>query len=395
MHALTALLLLVVVAAGQAHWATLGLSVAYAVIYWVGYGYNNKKLREGVFIRSGLWLFVLTLVWVAMLPFGVTAVYLVFPLYFLYLDAMPDWRGIIAVACATAVSIVSQYPHITGPGILGPTVSALVTITITFAFRALKTISQERQELIDELLRTQNQLAETERAAGMAAERQRIAHEIHDTLAQGLSSIQMLLHVAEADVRAELGDAPVLRKLELARHTAADNLSEARAMIAALQPAALSKTSLEGALMRVAQSASGVSGVAEHSDREALSTDILVEGDERQLPMKVEATLLRIAQGAMGNVIKHANAERCRVTLTYAEDEVRLDVVDNGVGFDPQAVADRPAGLGHIGLAAMRQRAAECGGDLTVESQPGAGCAVSVAIPLIPDDAPEEATVEG
>ena len=166
-------------------------------------------------------------------------------------------------------------------------------------------------------------------------------------------------------------------------------------MIAALQPAALSKTSLEGALMRVAQSASGVSGVAEHSDREALSTDIVVEGDERQLPMKVEATLLRIAQGAMGNVIKHANAERCRVTLTYAEDEVRLDVVDNGVGFDPQAVADRPAGLGHIGLAAMRQRAAECGGDLTVESQPGAGCAVSVAIPLIPDDAPEDPTAQG
>ena len=104
--------------------------------------------------------------------------------------------------------------------------------------------------------------------------------------------------------------------------------------------------SLEGALHRVAESFVGV------------DWSIQVDGDERQLPMKTEAALLRIGQGAMGNVAKHANATRCAVTLPYSADEIRLDVVDDGDGFVPQDVADRPAGLGHIGINAMRQRAA-------------------------------------
>lgn len=141
-------------------------------------------------------------------------------------------------------------------------------------------------------------------------------------------------------------------------------------MIAALQPAALSKTSLEGALHRVAEQIVGP------------EVSIDVEGCERQLPMKTEAALLRIGQGALGNVAKHAQATRCRVTLTYGEDEVRLDVVDNGKGFDPEQVAGRPAGLGHIGISAMRQRANEIGGTLDVESAPGGGTAISVAIPI-------------
>lgn len=98
--------------------------------------------------------------------------------------------------------------------------------------------------------------------------------------------------------------------------------------------------------------------------------------------MRTEAALLRIGQGALGNVAKHSQAERCQVTLTYADDEVRLDVVDNGQGFDPEQVANRPAGLGHIGINAMRQRAEEQGGTLEVESAPGDGTAVSVALPI-------------
>ena len=67
---------------------------------------------------------------------------------------------------------------------------------------------------------------------------------------------------------------------------------------------------------------------------------IVVDGDERQLPMRTEASLLRIAQGALGNVAKHAQAERCHVTLSYGEKEVRLDIVDDGVGFNPELIAD-------------------------------------------------------
>ena len=97
--------------------------------------------------------------------------------------------------------------------------------------------------------------------------------------------------------------------------------------------------------------------------------------------MRLEAGLLRIAQGAMSNVVKHAGATKSRVTLTFAPDEIRLDVVDNGRGFDVGAAPQRPSGLGHIGIDAMRTRAAELGGELVVESTPGGPTAVSVAIP--------------
>ena len=106
------------------------------------------------------------------------------------------------------------------------------------------------------------------------------------------------------------------------------------------------------------------------------------EGMERQLPMKTEAALLRIAQGAVGNIVKHAHASRARVTVTYEADEVRVDVVDNGRGFEPETVSSAPAGLGHIGLSAMRRRAQELGGEVVIESAPGEGTAVSVSMPL-------------
>lgn len=370
-HILTAMLLVVIVIASvrlptNESLTMISLSCLYGAVYFIG----NRHLKEP--LAQQLWLLALTCIWVIMVPIQTSAVYLVFALYFLYLQILDDIRGLIAVIGATIVSVVSQYPHITIGSVLGPCVAAMVSVGINYAFQALWTVSQERQELIDELLQTRTQLAETERAAGIAAERQRIAHEIHDTLAQGLSSIQMLLHVAERDLEKIPDDAAqsAVRRIQQARTTAADNLGEARAMIAALQPAALSKTSLEGALHRVAQSVVGT------------EISVVVEGEERQLPMRTEASLLRIAQGAVGNVGKHAHADRCRITLTYGEEEIRLDIVDDGIGFDPASIGARPAGLGHIGLDAMRQRAYEQGGSLSVESEPGGGTAVSVALPV-------------
>ena len=349
------------------------VAVILCILFAFFYTMAVTRIRDRLMLKI-MWLAGLTAVWVIMLPIIPVSVYCVFPLFFLYLRVLPDYRGMIAVVGATCVAILNFRAHLTYGAVMGPTASALVVIGIHLAFQALWKGAREREELIDELIETRSQLAATERAAGIVAERQRIAHEIHDTLAQGLSSIQMLLRVGEQEIEqsalAEAEKTKVLKYMELARNTAAYNLSEARAMIAALQPAALSKTSLEGALHRVAESFVGV------------DWSIQVDGDERQLPMKTEAALLRIGQGAMGNVAKHANATRCAVTLTYSADEIRLDVVDDGDGFVPQDVADRPAGLGHIGINAMRQRAAELGGTLEVESQPGEGTAVTVALPV-------------
>lgn len=341
----------------------LGLLFGFAAVYYWGTFFLDNAPTWPIFS----WLLVLTVMWVVLLPIEPLAVYLVFPLFFLYLNAFPDYRGITAVIGATVVAIFGNYPEFSPGSVVGPALAALVTIAIFFAFRRLWLAHLDREHLFRELL-------DARREAGMVAERQRIAHEIHDTLAQGLSSIQMLLHVAEQEI-SKGNDTGAIKHIGLARSTAADNLSEARAMIAALQPAALEQASLEGALHRIAES-STVPEVA-----------VTVEGAARPLPMRVEATLLRIAQGALGNVEKHAKARRAKLTLTFEPDEVRMDVVDHGAGFNPAEVAERPAGLGHIGLAAMHSRAEEVGGTLTVESTPGLGTAVSVAIPTVDSDA--------
>lgn len=323
------------------------------------------------------WTGALSLLWGLLLPVAPVAIYLVFPLFFIYLQIIGGIAGVLAVVAIAVVAVVAQIPEgLTVGGVMGPSVSALVTLAIYYAFNKLARANQERQDLIDQLMATRSELAKTQHSAGVVAERQRIAHEIHDTLAQGLSSIQMLLHVAENEIESSsLSDteqAAPLKRIALARTVAADNLSEARAMIAALQPAALSTDSLHSALQRMADNHSEVSGVAFEVD---------VDGPDRQLAMREEAALLRIAQGAVANVVAHAEAARCRISLSYGDAEVRLDVVDNGRGFDPADVARRPAGLGHVGLSAMQQRAGELAGVLTVESAPGEGTAISVALP--------------
>lgn len=342
----------------------------FAGLYFVGSYYLERM--TGVWKLA--WLIALTVVWIADILVASAGIYLLFVLFFLYLRVLGMVWGSISVIFGTAVSVGIQIPQgLTFGGVMGPVVSALVTVAIFYSFTRLHEINTERTALIRELMETREQLAETERAAGVAGERQRIAHEIHDTLAQGLSSIQMLLHAANRDLDGDINVDKARERIGLARQTAADNLQEARAMIAALQPAALSQTSLVGALDRMAQ------GFAAAAD---LNIEVEADGEVTQLPMKLEAVLLRIAQGAVGNVAKHAQATRARITVSYSDDAVRVDIVDNGVGFDVKAVESRPAGLGHIGLAAMKRRAEEVSGEVVIESSPGNGTAVSVSVPL-------------
>lgn len=348
----------------------LVLLSVFAGLYFVGSYYLERM--TGVWKLA--WLIALTVVWIADILVASAGIYLLFVLFFLYLRVLGMVWGSISVIFGTAVSVGIQIPQgLTFGGVMGPVVSALVTVAIFYAFTRLHEINTERTALIRELMETREQLAETERAAGVAGERQRIAHEIHDTLAQGLSSIQMLLHAANRDLDGDINVVKARERIGLARQTAADNLQEARAMIAALQPAALSQTSLVGALDRMAQ------GFAAAAD---LNIEVEADGEVTQLPMKLEAVLLRIAQGAVGNVAKHAQATRARITVSYSDDAVRVDIVDNGVGFDVKAVESRPAGLGHIGLAAMKRRAEEVSGEVVIESSPGNGTVVSVSVPL-------------
>ncbi|EFK55411.1 sensor histidine kinase [Corynebacterium genitalium ATCC 33030] len=341
------------------------------------YSFGALQMRRWNAIARVLWMLALTAVWVAAMFLTPVAVYWVFILFFLFMRAFNGWYGVVGVVGVLAISILVQIPDgLTLGGVMGPTVSALVVIMITYAFKVIARVSAEREALIQELVDTQEALALKEREAGVVQERQRLAHEIHDTVAQSLSSIQMLLHAAERDLMSSGLErealASPLRRIEVARHSASDNLAETRAMIAALTPAPLSETSLPEALERIAGS---------FAQAGEMDITVDVDGQPRQLPMRVEAGLLRIAQGAVGNVVKHSGASMARVTLTFAPDEVRLDVVDNGQGFDVDALPERPSGLGHLGLDAMRTRARELGGELIIESAPSGSTALSIVVP--------------
>lgn len=355
--------------------ALLHIVLVTAFSFLVFYGIVEMARWGG--LGRATWLFGISAVWVADIAISPVAVYWVFILFFIYLRAFNDWRGIAWVVAGLATTIAVQVPvGLTLGGVMGPTLSAVVVIAINYAFTTIGRVSTEREALIDELMATREQLAASERDAGAAQERERLAHEIHDTVAQNLSSIQMLLHAAERDLHAtgaseKMLEAP-LKRMEAARRAASNNLAETRAMIAALTPAGLREASISEALGRIAHdfAATGDMGI-----------EVETHGEPRQLPMRTEAGLLRIAQGAVSNAVQHSGAQRVRVTLNYEPDGVRLDVVDNGVGFDVAAQENTPAGLGHLGLNAMRSRAAELGGELTIESAPGGPTALSVAVP--------------
>ncbi|SDL98801.1 Signal transduction histidine kinase [Corynebacterium mycetoides] len=332
--------------------------------------------RWGRVSQAG-WLMAMTGLWIADMMVTPLAVYWVFILFFVYLRTFNDWRGVVWVVLGLGIAIGAQVPTgLTVGSVIGPVLAALVVMATNYAFTTIERVSKEREALIDELLATRKQLAATERQAGVAQERERLAHEIHDTVAQGLSSIQMLLHAADRDLGAtglsESELAPARRRIETARRAASNNLAETRAMIAALTPAPLTEASLHRALERIAQDYAQAGGA---------QIEVESDGEPAVLPMRSEAGLLRIAQGAVSNAVQHSGASKIRVTLTYSPNEVRLDVVDNGRGFTPEEASSEPTGLGHIGLNAMRSRAEELGGELVVESSPGGPTAVSVAVP--------------
>lgn len=232
--------------------------------------------------------------------------------------------------------------------------------------------SMQRQRLIETLGATRHQLARAERQAGVLQERQRLASEIHDTLAQGFTSIVMLLEAAEASLPPGAGTAA--RHLAQARDTARENLAEARRFVEELAPVSLSDGApLGDALRRVAQRLEDETGIA---------TAASVQGEPPPLPVAAEVTLLRAAQEALANVRKHARAGRVEVVLAYSPDAAELRVTDDGVGFDPVVLARLGTGhTGGFGLAGLRRRAERLGGEARVASGPGAGTTVHVRLP--------------
>ena len=226
--------------------------------------------------------------------------------------------------------------------------------------------SERRADLIAELDRTRDELASANHAAGAMAERERMARDIHDTLAQGMTSIVMLAQAAQA----ELAAGRPTNKLAAIEDTARENLAEARALVAAFTPVALAESTLSEVLRRQAERFSRETGV---------DVDVrldLPDEDVAALPAGQQVVLLRAAQEALANVRKHAAAEHVLITLGATEHDVRIEISDDGRGFEPAAVV----GAGY-GLAVMRGRVEESGGTVEVESTPGRGTRIQVLVP--------------
>ncbi|MFS4108258.1 sensor histidine kinase [Streptomyces sp. PD-S100-1] len=228
------------------------------------------------------------------------------------------------------------------------------------------------QQALDENAALHAQLLVQAREAGVADERRRLAAEIHDTLAQGLTGIIAQLQVVSSAPDLTTARTHLERAAALARHS----LGEARRSVHNLAPVELEDTALPEALK---------STVAAWGERTGARADFTVTGTAEQLHDEVSATLLRIAQEALSNTARHARAARVGVTLSYMGDEVILDIRDDGAGFDPAAVPARTR-AGGFGLAGMRARAERIAGSVTVESEPGQGTAVSARVPLVRHD---------
>jgi signal transduction histidine kinase len=302
------------------------------------------------------------------------------------------WRlaGAAAVGAVTAVSqgggfdLIATTPTLLPVFVIIALFNVGVAMTMTFLAIVTNDQSARRQQALGELAATNAKLeaALTENAglhaqlltqareAGVLDERQRMAGEIHDVLAQGLTGIVTQLEAAD---QAAARPDDWRRHLGAARQLARDSLTEARRSVRALSPRPLADAALPQALAEVVDGWSSINGV---------TAELITTGTAQPLLPEIETTLLRTAQEALANVARHAGASRVALTLSYMEDLVSLDVRDDGTGFDPAAPrAERFEG--GYGLAAMRERVLRIAGTLEVESEPGGGTAISACVPAI------------
>ena len=349
----------------------------------------------------------------------------------------PMHRSMVFVVAFNGIAaLVLAVRSITAESVASSLATGLFAIAFSWVFSrwTARVVEQshERAALLAQLEAAQTELAAANHEAGVLAERQRLAAEIHDTLAQGFLSIVTLIQAAQAAEGTQSGQpaaavtGPAREHLQLALATARENLAEARALVAALAPASLDDGGLAGAVARAADATGRAAGI---------EATCAAEGTARPLPTTTEVVLLRVCQEALANVRRHAAASRVDVRLRYTATTVELSVTDNGHGFasglaatadtssplessplessplesslpgtstttstgtssragtapppgtsDPRGTPGPAPGLpgSGFGLRGMRERLRQAGGSLSVTTAPGAGTTVRAEIP--------------
>lgn len=369
---------------------SVALAGMLAAVYLLGTLWENRHARGLAPDPSrfaGAWLLIVVVLWLALMWLHPDFSWIAFPLFFLQLHLLRTRVALVAIIGSTLVVIAAQGSHsgsVSVAAVLGPLFGAAFAVVMGFAYRALYREGVNQRRALDELRRTRAALAGEQHRAGVLAERERLARDIHDTLAQGFSSIVLVSRSARAALDA--GDTGLAaQRLDTVAATASDNLGEARDFVRGLSAGNLEAAA--GALAgRFARLCAATERTARASGVE-LECRFREDGEPLAVPTDVSGALLRTAQSCLANVLAHAGATRAVLSLGYLAGEVTLDVYDDGAGFDPAALPTeaRPDGTG-FGLLGLRARIGALGGSVDVESAPGEGTVVAVRIPLPTED---------
>ncbi|MGG5257747.1 sensor histidine kinase [Phycicoccus avicenniae] len=353
-----------------------GRLLTYAFLVLVAVAYLGLGVR-GLRHQGERWAIAYQVVaWLALL--GIQAVDPETQSWLLFFALFPQMWAMLEVPNAVRGTVLALVvfgglrwvqADFSGQGLVNILISTVISLSLSLALglfiNRIVAEAEGRAATIDELRETQARLAVVERDRGVQDERERISREIHDTLAQGFTSVVTLTRAAEAALAR--GDVDTAReRLALVERTAVDNLAEARLIVAELTPGHLQSRTLVEAMQRLGAAVSSEAG---------LQTEVRVDGEPAPLGGVAEVVLLRTAQEALSNVRRHATARRVDLALAYEPERVVLTVTDDGCGFD--VVADRQG----FGLDGVRARAEQVGGDVGLTSAPGSGTTLRLEVP--------------
>lgn len=352
LHVLVAVLLFVGIASSRWNPLAICMAVPFALLYLAGTVAYNEGRR---FSRGAMytWLAAVLALWVVMALHAAEFVWLEFPLVILVSVVLPTWSGIAVAALLLAFTLSITAPGAGIGGVVGPLLGTVLALLIYHSYRALRAEADHYKHLAYELQATHMELAAAEHASGVLEERARLSREVHDTIAQGLSSIVLLGRTLDKQIT-EPGAKQILDTI---RATAADNLAEARRFVA------VNAGPAEPLPRRLEELARGAEG-----RQQALGQRLTVDLNVEDVPEPAAGVIERVVREGLSNIVRHAGATRAVVTVEKLGDVATVDVFDNGRGI---------TGPEGYGLRGLRARVAEVGGTLSVE-----GNVLAASIPL-------------
>ncbi|WP_454978722.1 sensor histidine kinase [Corynebacterium propinquum] len=385
-HAQLPVILLVAAALGLIY--ACGIVVEYRARRGAG-GFSSPTVNQQ---RSARWWWAAVVVlWLSALVLANDFLWVLFPLVFVTLALLPRPANLLAVAVLWAAGVVvawlhPQHWHIAVA--IGPGIGTVFAVAIYVSYRALHREALTQRRIAEQLAATQQELAATEHQAGRLEERERLARDIHDTLAQGLSSIVLLARAGRASASTGKAASPESKNaatdvFSTIEDTARDNLAEARRFVRDLT-APSAQADLPDAITEILQRMRRRgSGLGESTEfRANFSGDT-----HRRLPESVVTAVVRCVQEALNNVAKHAAANNAVVSIAVLGDELTVDIFDDGRGFDPARAPQQESSHGY-GLGGIQQRIAALSGTVNIESSPGEGTVVAARIPLTSQNSP-------